>query len=373
VDGWTAWKVTASGRLLDSLRQELLESVASETGPEADSAAAWDPQRRYERLTQARGRAESGQPDEILVRELLALWNAASRSSQVDHRIEADLSNHGLTTSPSFRKVTLDSAVQLVLTAEEAGAAAVTPLEVDEVGTLDVGLTVGNLPSALGGVMSVPPTASFDQAITIMLLNNYSQLAVLTGTRSLRGAVTWQSIARARHANTHATFAEAIVDARDAKYDQDLIDLLPELYIWDFVFVRNQKDEIAGIVTTADVVKVYQELATPFFLIGELDQVLRQVIAKSFTMDQVRPLIDSDGSRQISSFDDLEMGDYQRVLENPARWEQLAWPLDRVIFTKRLDELRVIRSDVTHFNPDPVPPDAEHKLRFILKLLKSYW
>ncbi len=120
------------------------------------------------------------------------------------------------------------------------------------------------------------------------------------------------------------------------------------------------------------MVGAYRELSTPFFLIGELDQVLRQLIAKTFTLGEVTSLCDPDGSRTLGSFDDLEMGDCQRVLENTERWGKLGWPLDRATFIKRLDELRIVRNNVTHFNPEPVPADAVDKLRYILKLLRDY-
>jgi hypothetical protein len=148
--------------------------------------------------------------------------------------------------------------------------------------------------------------------------------------------------------------------------------VLPDLEAWDFIFVRDEKSAVAGIVTTADVVGAYRELATPFFLIGELDQVLRHLVSRTFSLEDVTSLCDLDGSRAVQSFDDLEMGDYQRVLENPERWAKLKWPLDRATFIKRLDELRVIRNNVMHFNPEPVPSDAVEKLRYILKLLRDF-
>jgi hypothetical protein len=188
----------------------------------------------------------------------------------------------------------------------------------------------------------------------------------------LRGAVTWKSIAHARHANPGASFADAIVPAHEARYDQELIEVLPTLEASDFVFVRDEKNAVAGIVTTADVVHAYGELATPFFLIGELDQVLRQLISRTFQIDEVTVLCDASGTREIRSFDDLGMGDYQRVLENPDKWAKLGWPLNRPAFIKRLDELRVVRNNVTHFNPDPVPEDAIDKLRNILRILRDY-
>lgn len=374
MDGWHAWTVASSGRSLDSLRQELLDQVAAGTAGEADVADSTVPdrQRRYELLKEARVRADEKDPREMSVRELLALWGAKARGTRINQRIEADLANHGLATSPGFRKVTIDTTVHLITASQEAETTGNSPADVDDGSELDVGLTVGNLPSALSGVESVPPTATFDQVLTVMVLNGYSQLAVLSGKHSLRGAVTWQSIAYARHANPGASFADAIVPAQEARYDQDLIDILPDLETWDFVFVRDEKNAVAGIVTTADVVSAYRELSTPFFLIGELDQILRQLIARTFTMDEVTSLCDPDGSRPLGTFDDLEMGDYQRVLESPERWDKLGWPLDRATFIKRLDELRVVRNNVTHFNPEPVPADAVEKLRYILKLLRDF-
>lgn len=374
VDGWHAWRVMSSNRSLDSLRQELLDDVAAGAENESEPREKTDAdlQRRYERLKEARGRADAEEPVEISVRELLGLWDAKARGTRIRQRIEADLANHGLVTSPSFRKVTIDAAVRLITAEQDTEVSGKQPTDVDGGDELDVGLTVGNVPSALSDVESASPTASFDQAITKMVLNGYSQLAVLAGRHTLRGAVTWQSIANARHANPNASLADAIVPAHEARYDQELIEILSDLEAWDFVFVRNEKHEVAGIVTTADVVALYRELATPFLLIGELDQVLRQLISRTYTLEEVTSLCDPDGVRPVGTFDDLEMGDYQRVLENPERWQKLGWPLDRSIFIKRLDELRMVRNNVMHFNPEPVPPDTVDKLRAILKLLRDY-
>ncbi len=374
MDGWHAWVVDSSRRSLDSLRQEFLDQVAARSAEEADEAedASPAPLRPHEFLKDARRRADANDPVEISVRDLLALWAAKSRGHRISQRIEADLANHGLITSPSFRAVTLDAVVHLVTAPLEAGISGATPADADDTEELDVGLTVGNLPSALEGVAFVAPTATFEEAITLMLLNDYSQLAVLSGAHTLRGAVTWKSIAQACHASPSASFPDAIVRAHEARYDQELIDVLSTLEAPGFVFVRDEKNAIAGIVTTADVVHAYGELATPFFLLGELDQTLRHVISRTFTLNEVTSLCDSDGARAIRSFDDLDMGDYQRTLENPASWAKLGWPLDRVAFVKRLDELRDVRNDVMHFNPDPVSADSVEKLRNILGLLRQY-
>jgi CBS domain-containing protein len=224
----------------------------------------------------------------------------------------------------------------------------------------------------LGGVVAVTPNSSIQEAITMMLVNDFSQLAVMAGKHSLHGAITWKSIAQARNANSHASFSDAIIEANEVSYDKELADVLPVLEVADFVFVKDEKRAVAGIVTNADVVHAYGELATPFFLIGELDQALRHVIAKTFSLADVSACCDVDGSRNIRSFDELTIGDYQRVLEKPDNWKKLGWPLERSIVIKRLGELREIRNDIMHFNPDPVPLDAVDKLRNFTRLLRSY-
>lgn len=232
-------------------------------------------------------------------------------------------------------------------------------------------LTVGDLPSAFGGVTYVSRSATFDEAITRMVVNDYSQLPILSG-RKLGGAVTWQSIARARHANHNPPFSRAIVRASEVPYDRDLIDVLPMLAEHEFVFVRNQRNEIGGIVTASDLAARYGAMATPFFLVGELDRRLRQVLASSIEFTQVQNLCDPEGNRSIEGFDDLSMGDYQRVLENKEAWERVGWSLDRKIFIERLDEIRQIRNDLMHFNPEPLPVNSIRQIRHMINVLREY-
>ncbi|MDT3726167.1 hypothetical protein ROS62_15270 [Streptomyces sp. DSM 41972] len=162
------------------------------------------------------------------------------------------------------------------------------------------------------------------------------------------------------------------MDARDVRYDHDLIDVLPALAESDFVLVRDQHNTIAGIVTAADVARAYGDLASHFLLIGEMDRRLRQIIAGAFTLSEVTGLCDPAGER-LTSFGDMTIGDYLRVLEKPERWQQLGWPLDRKVFIGRLEEIRRIRNNVMHFNSsDPLPKADVDKIRNLNKLLREY-
>lgn len=371
VDGWRAWTMVDDGRLLDAARQELLDrNVPGSHPPHRDAVRLMV----HKRLQQARKRADEDDPERLSVRELLGLWGAKDRGDHID-QIEADLANHGLTTSPGFRAVTLDTLVALTTpladgfeTPDEPEIGDLQVVENDEGDDLNVRLTVGNL-SPLCGVESVRPDGTLEEVITKMALDDFSQLAVLNGPRNLRGAVTWRSIALARQGNPDATVADAI-DSRVevVAYDRDLFEILPALQQRDFVFVRDQSKEIKGIVTTADVAHRYGEMATPFFLLGEVDQTLRWILKRTFDLELVR----RHCRRRITAFEDLSIGESLRVLEDEEMWVRLGWPLDRAVFTARLEEIRLVRNKVMHFHSDPVPEDAVNKLRWFLDLLHKH-
>lgn len=382
-DGWHSW-LTSSGKSLDSLRQALLEQAAEDSvspaGPAPDYAGVGEISvatdymhvqtvaQRHAWLSEARERADAGEPLAMLVSDLRSRWREAPDAGSVlETRIEADLANHGLTTTPNFRKVSLDTTVRLITRPTDSEDDQAPDGDEGEE-ELYVGLTVGNIRVLLGDNGWIAPNATFEQAITRMKFNGYSQLAVLNSPWNLRGAVTWESIAYRRHVNPDAVLAEAIIDARAVRYDEPLIDVLPYLVNdADFVFVTDETKKVTGIVTNADVVDKYREISNPFILIGELDQVLRQIIARTFTMAEITPLC----HHAVTSFDDLTMGDYQSILGNSDRWDQLGWPLDRAEFIARLNELRTIRNDVMHFNPRDLPPNTIGKLRKMLDILRD--
>lgn len=373
VDGWRAWRVIDQDRLLDAARQELLDKAMTVPHPQHE-----DTERPsvHERLRQTRERAEAHDPERLPVRELLTFWGAKDRGDHIG-QIEADLANHGLVTSPSFRAVTLDTLVSLTTPPDDAeGTVApdsgISDLQVTENDEgdddLNVRLTAGNL-SPLRGVESVRPNGTLAEAITKLSLNDYSQLAVLNGPRNLRGAVTWRSIAQALQQKSDASVADAInTHVEVVAYDRDLFDILPALQQRDFVFVLDETKAIKGIVTTADVAHRYGEMATPFFLLGEVDQTLRWALRRTFDIEAVQTFC----HRKITNFDDLSIGESLRVLENQDMWEKLGWQLDRSAFTSRLEEIRSIRNKVMHFHSDPVSEDAVQKLRMFASLLHGY-
>ncbi|MFY1690612.1 CBS domain-containing protein [Plantactinospora sp. WMMB782] len=385
VPGWEAWRVGRGGPTLHELRQRLLESVANDPVPQ-DSATGEEPDQeaareRFVRLDLARQKAKAGEPETMTVRQLLRWWGHEDRDRDVIRQIDGDLANHSLTTAPDFRAVSLDRTIRLITPPEPATE--VQPgssipddsssLQADRVeeSEAEIGLTLGNLLSGEDTLVSVSPSASLEEAITAMLLNDFSQLAVLTNPYTLHGAVSWKSIAQAQHADPNASFSSMIVPAQVFDYDARLLRALDTLRREEFIFVRDFDRKISGIITAADVVDKYDETATPFLLIGEVDQELRRLIQATFDVETVREVCAAAG-QTFRSFAAMTMGNYQAVLDNPACWERLGWPLHRRVFISRLDHLRKVRNGVMHFNPDPVKPADVHKLRHFLDLIRTF-
>lgn len=377
VQGWIAWRVGLDGPTLDQLRQKLLEVVAAEVIDKDAAITDADAVRgRLTRLNDARARAEANDPITLTVRELLKLWNFEDREGDATAAIQADLDNHGLTTVPDFRAVSLDRVVRVVTPSEpleEPSSAASTAEGADEETddadetAADIGLTLGNLLSEDHKLRSVRPDAGFQVVITAMQLDDYSQIAVLEDDRTLVGAVTWKSIAEARHYNPEASFQTAIDrSAKVFEYNARLLDVIGTLKVDGFIFVRDFEGVISGIVTNADVVNKYDDTATPFFLIGEVDQELRQIVRNMFD-EGVLP----NGSITSPSADNMTMFQYQRVLSDTECWAHLDWPVDQDLFLSRLDEIRKVRNSVAHYQRDPVKGSDVEKLRHFLKLIRK--
>jgi predicted transcriptional regulator len=403
VDGWTAW-VTERGQTLHRLRAALLDDVA---GAQREAGIATETERtaatgsvepsgdeifdslvpRHEFLKKAREAAEEGKPLVVSVRTLLGQWGVNAREHRVSRHIEADLDNHALLTRPNFLKVSLDDDVTLVAVQPElsmaepqleSAAPGVAPSVTSDPVTpetnahAEIGLTLGNVMSSARKLVFVKPTATFAEAMTLMLMNDYSQLPVLQNKYKCVGAVTWRSIAYAQMKDASAPFSAAIVKKVTVEsYDRDLHHLLPVIQAEDFVVVTDDLNVVSGIVTTADVVGLYGERTLPFLLIGELDQELRQVMS-NIDIDVIRAVCPSTTGDAVKSHDDMTMGQYQQVLANPECWAMIGWALDRSAFIARLDELRRIRNDVMHFNPDGVPDDTVDHLRHMLALIREF-
>ncbi|MGC9670608.1 CBS domain-containing protein [Planosporangium sp. 12N6] len=318
------------------------------------------------------------EPPKLTIRELLDMWGAGRRTDRVVAEIEADLADRGLTTQPPFTEGWIHNRVQIV---PVGGEPEPTGMDDTTAGPEDsrepdpepelppVSLRIGDLQSAASGVTGVRVGDSLDAAITLMLMNNFSQLVVFDDNDVLVGAVSWESMGKARLASPDLGLAEATDPrARVVRYDEDLLGQIDEIYRNGYVFVRGADHKITGIVTAADLTQQFGSMSRPFALIEEVERRLRRRVDETFPVEVLRAASKKSG---ISSAADLTLGNYEYVLKDQTDFNRLKWPLDRVLFLSRLSEVRKIRNELMHFSPDPPANTQLDAIEGFLTMLRS--
>ena len=317
---------------------------------------------RQELLSVARDRA-SDDPVALTTRQLLAMWNAQARGSLVVQTIRNDLEEQGLVTDPDFASGYIDNQVRLVRAPAEPSEPVVAQ---------EVSLKVGHLRAASQPVLSVRPDDSLARAQTLMILHDFSQLAVASTARSVQGAVTWESIGRKSIARELTCARDACVPAEEVEFDQDLLPLLPRIASAGYVLVRARDNTLSGIITAADVTVEFDALASPFFLLGEIERRLRLVIDEHFEPAELSKYRDpADEDRAVVNAEDLSLGEISRLVERPDVWERLNWRADRATFVQFMSDVKAVRNRLMHFSPD-LPSDSEvGQMRNMLGFLKA--
>jgi len=320
-------------------------------------------------------RASTGEPVKLTVREFIGRWNAKRRGYRIVDKIRTDLEKRQLTTTPPFT----DGWIDAVITIERVPASTTAAPEKNDqlnavAGTTpnQVTLQVRSLESANSGVVSVSPNTELKEAQTLMMSKDYSQLAVVSGQRDLRGAVSWESIARARALNPGATLTDATVPTNTVRPDDDLLAQIPMIAEAGYVFVVDKDRSLSGIVTTADLSLQFAELATPFLVLAEIERRVRRLIDDKFESEELQAgVAPDDPGRSVTCADDLTFGEYKRLLEKPDNWERLGLNLERTVFIKSLDEVREIRNEIMHFSPDPLEAAQNRTLRNFVRWLRQ--
>lgn len=323
-------------------------------------------------LAEARRKAEGGSAPTVKIRTLVRRAGAGRRGRWVVDSIQRALDRHGLVSDPSFASGWIDNHVVLRLASPADPSTRAEQAVAPRPSSSEIFLTVGTLESANTGVVSLERTQDIELARALMLRHDFSQLAVLSGPRQLVGAVSWESIAKASIAQASVTLADAIVPALHVQRTAPLLPLIGTIVERGFVFVEGRDRSIIGIVTTADLSERFASLANPFFLLGEIERRLRGIISTSFSAEEVTAARDGrDADRTVESADDLTVGEMVRLFESAERWARLGWSVDRGAFVKTLDEVREVRNDVMHFNPDPLASEQLQLLHNFVSWLRT--
>ncbi|WP_322103952.1 CBS domain-containing protein [Paraburkholderia sp. J41] len=361
-------------------------------------------------LARVRASLDAKEPvPNVSVRELLRWAGAERRGANVVYGIRLSLREHGIDTLPNFNFPDLDRELRFVLAAEvlepeaeaagvngERVAAGAVTLEViaearadDPNAAVGVAEAIAKQQFVVGGMAEpafrvsrllaastppryVAPDCSVAEAMTIMMLRDYSQLPVMTTEREVKGIVTWSSIAHHLQFDGErpVTVQACMQQAVEVPESASLFNVIGLIAEESYVLVRGSDKKITGIVTATDLNEQFQQLSEPFLLLGEIENHIRSLIDGKFTPDELKVLKDpADANRTVESVADLTLGESIRLLESEDNWKKIDVPLDRAVFTGELNEVRRIRNDVMHFDPDGITPEDHDTLRAFVRFL----
>lgn len=313
-----------------------------------------------------------GKEASTTVRELLRWFGARRRRTGVVKRIQTELDNAGIITSPDFTKVWIDAEITFKKAPVAAAATKSSGSDQGEDGAAyapkEANFLISMLKAANCGVVSVNPQDTVEKAITLMLAHDFSQLAVMSNEHTLNGAISWKTIGkRLSHENNLVEVRDAMETAVALEESEALFKATKLIIEHEFVFVRSSTDKkVTGIVTATDLSEQFQFLSEPFLLIGQIENQIRKLMNGKFTTQTLQEVCgDTDSARRerIQSVVDLTFGEYLRIIQKPENWKLLDLRVDRGVFCAELDKVREIRNDVMHFDPDGIDEEQYDQLR----------
>jgi predicted transcriptional regulator len=336
-----------------------------------------------------------GEQPTATVRALLSwFWGSQRRGSFVKGAIRRALRATNLKTVPDFDATYLDGTITFMPEVSNDSAAKVegvgaetrvgeikvsvqdSMVFVDSVSArvkVDPSYRIARLRSAHTIPVSVGPDATISEAITLMLKQDFSQLPVMIGERTVKGLISWKSLGKrlALHKK-----CELVRDAMESVHvidlDTSLFEASTLIATNDCVLVRDLNNKICGLMTPYDVSQTFVELGEAFLLLGEIENLIRDMLDGRFSKAELERVRDPlDAERPINDVSDLNFGGYVRLMQEPQAWERLQTTLDRGMFVGYLEKVRIIRNDTMHFDPDGIEDDELRELREFARLLKQ--
>lgn len=233
--------------------------------------------------------------------------------------------------------------------------------------------TIMELEAANRPVVWVAPESMITEATSKMILNDFSQLPVMSSETKIEGVISWRTIGVAGCFPVKRTIVKDCMDrnVKVIKITSGLLNSVRDVLEKDFVFVKDADDKITGIVTLYDIAAQFRLLSEPFLELQQIEGSLRKLIERSIDNSNFILLCKSKyPRRKIDSTVDLTFGEYLRIIEDDEFWNNLEVALDRNIFVDKLNEVRIIRNEVMHFKSDGISHEKLTQLKDVSKFFR---
>jgi predicted transcriptional regulator len=296
-------------------------------------------------------------------RTFLGYFFCFKRTKGNNGRIDAYLQEQNLETIPNYINVYMDDAEMTLKHKPKA----TSKTEPDPIQRINI------LPSANKTPITINRDARLNDAITLMMMNNFSQLPVMSSPKSVAGFISWNSIGEAlsNGATSDQVKDFLITDFTIVPYDTPLLEAIKTVIQKEFVLVQKKDKVFSGIVTIADISSQFLTLTEPFLLLEQIESLIRLLLNGKFLVEDLSVFNEQESSVTIECIDDLTFGQYINLIEKRDNWDKLGLTIDRVNFIKELHIVREIRNDIMHFDPEGITPKHKEVLVNMANFLTS--
>jgi CBS domain-containing protein len=341
----------------------------------------------------AKALKENRSVEPVTVREFLGWFGAQRRGIHVVREIRHELERVGVETHPDFEPEWTETPISFRLTHATCGGSVEAAIPSDEIEqpirsehlapgdgqsmpwvSRDPSYRISKLEAANAGVIRVSPDNPISTAVTQMMIHDYSQLPVMTSDREVKGIISWRSIGTNLSLGKNLSLVREAMEQsyEEVRADASIFEVINLIVQHGYVLIRSHNQTITGIVTASDLSLQFRLLTEPFLILSEIENLVRNLIGSRFNANELREACDADmGNRKVDNVSDLNFGEYVRLLEQPERWERLKLTINRTLFCSLLDQVRTIRNDVMHFDPDGISKEDLLKLRNFAQFLNK--
>lgn len=309
---------------------------------------------------------DNGKEFKISTRDFLGYFHCEKRTKGNKARIDNFLDENRLETFPDYTNAWIDGEITLRHKAKAKSKSNSDPIQ-----------RISILPSANKPPVAINRDAKLTDAITLMMMHNYSQLPVMSNPRSVAGFITWETIGYGINNGKTSQVVKDFLDTNVTILDLDtpLLEAIKTVIAKEFVLVQRKDKTLSGIVTIADISSQFLVLTEPFLLLEQIENLIRLILDEKFLVDDLKTFCeDEELTNPIEYIDDLTFGQYIRLIEKPVNWEKLNLKIERTSFIKQLDLIREIRNDIMHFDPEGITNDQKQALvnmaKFLTEIIK---
>ena len=120
--------------------------------------------------------------------------------------------------------------------------------------------------------------------MTLLLMHDFSQLAVIQNERKVLGLVSWKSIGACVSLGKEPKCVRDCLDknVEVLRYDRPLFDAVRTIIRNEIVLIRGREDRITGLVTTTDISEQFMALSAPFLILEQIENHIRRILDGRF-------------------------------------------------------------------------------------------